>query len=104
VALPKGFGVVEWRIPNRVSGVAQLMGRYELFYEIVDTAVNGDGSLRSYSAMLNRLQPLLVRLYDGDTDKVAAVVALSHKFRKFIIAAPRQWDDVDPELVGFLRG
>jgi hypothetical protein len=80
VALVKG-GCLEFRLPSRFESVKQMMRRYELFYHVVDFAVNGSGG---YETFLKRVRPVVVSMYNGDAEKAEQVLMLSKHFQKFI--------------------
>lgn len=64
VALPKDNGCLEFRIVAKFDSVAQMKRRYELFYAIMDTAINRPET--STKAFLKSIRPILVGLYEGD--------------------------------------
>lgn len=94
VALVKG-ACLEFRIPSRFESVKQMMRRYELFYHLVDFSVNGSGS---FEAFIKRVRPVIVSMYNGDTDKAEAVLSLSKHFQKFINTG-----DVHESIAEFVR-
>ena len=81
VALCKS-NVLELRIPTRVENVKQLMRRYELMYEIVDTAYNKPRT--TLSKLLRNVKPILMRMYDRDEAKVDEIIVLAHHFQNYI--------------------
>lgn len=85
VALPKGR-LLEWRIPSRFTSVKQMMRRYELFYEVVDASMNGDGSERSFKALMKKVNPILESMYDKDHEKVAKRIAMAGQYREYILS------------------
>lgn len=114
VALPKSVYVgngeyvhlLEWRLPSRFTDVAQMMARYEFFFEFVDASVNGDGSDKSFKAFLKKVRPIVGRLYGGNKELMDKVYDYAYKFRSFIMDAPKR-DDEDmankhAEVIGFL--
>lgn len=68
VALAKDYGCLEYRIISKFDSVKQMRERYELFYMLMDTAVNAPST--SFKAFVSKLKPLLVRMYDGDINVV----------------------------------
>lgn len=80
VALVKG-NCLEFRLPSRFESVKQMMRRYELFYEVVNAAVSGT----SHEALLKRLKPVIVSMYNGDVARAEEVMTLAKYFRKFIL-------------------
>jgi len=75
------FGI-EFRLPSAIKSVRAMQLRYELFYELVNFAVNHQG--KSFGIFLRRVKPIIVRMYEGDTDKVNQVMTLAKSFQKFI--------------------
>ena len=80
LALVKG-GCLEFRLPSRFESVKQMMRRYELFYEVVNASVSGT----SHEALLKKLKPVIVSMYNGDTDKAEEVLRLAKLFRTYIL-------------------
>ena len=64
VCLPKPNGTIEYRIVAKFESVAQMKRRYELFYAIMDTAINRPET--STKTFLKSIRPILVSLYEGD--------------------------------------
>ena len=73
-------GTIEFRIPPRVQSVKQLMRRYELFYELIDCAVNDV----SYSKFLNRVKPILKSMFPNQDNKVTMILRDAKYFQRFI--------------------
>tara|TARA_R100000655_G_scaffold30835_1_gene61966 strand:- start:3943 stop:4974 length:1032 start_codon:yes stop_codon:yes gene_type:complete len=96
VALNKGFGV-EFRLPARVTSVKQMIRRYELFYHIVDFAVNRPNA--TYNSFIKAIKPILLSMYNQDEEKVVQLIDLSTHFRKFIFGGR-----VTYTIVGWLEG
>lgn len=82
VATVKG-DCLEFRLPHRVSSVKQLKLRYELFYEIVDFTINNPRT--DHSKLLERLRPIIMKMYDNNLDRVDKVIGLASGFREFIL-------------------
>jgi len=80
VALVKG-NCLEFRLPSRFESVKQMMRRYELFYEVVNASVSN----MSHDALLKRLKPVIVSMYNGDVARAEEVMTLAKYFRKFIL-------------------
>jgi hypothetical protein len=76
--------VLEFRVVARFESVKQLMRRYELMYEIVNFSVNNPNG--SHEALLKRLAPIVLSMYNGDAEKSNNVLALAKHFRKFILS------------------
>lgn len=75
------FGI-EFRLPSAIKSVRAMQLRYELFYELVNFAVNHQG--KSFGVFLKRVTPIIKRMYkdvDGGAEKV---LAMAKDFQKFI--------------------
>jgi hypothetical protein len=81
VALPKG-NCLEWRIPSRFTSVAQMMRRYEFFYEMVDYVMSVKRP--TLKGLLDRIDPILEMLYEGDKQKVLSIKLLAYHMQEFI--------------------
>ena len=95
VALVKG-NTLEYRLPSRVESVKQLMRRYELMYEMLDVAINRPNT--SFKAWVNKMTPLLVAIYEGDTDKVEVIKSLACHFQTYISTGVKH-----SSIVSFIR-
>lgn len=89
VALVKG-NTLEFRVPSRVESVKQMMRRYELMYEMLDVAINRPNT--SFKAWVNKMTPLLMATYDGDTDKVDVIKSLAIHFQTYISTGVKHQD------------
>lgn len=88
VALPKD-DILEWRVPSRFTSVKQMMRRYELFYEVLDASMNGDGSERSFKALIRKVKPILLSMYDKDEEKVEKRIKMASQYREYILSDGR---------------
>jgi len=82
VTLSKG-DCLEFRLPSRFESVKQMMRRYELMYELVNYSVNKPNG--SHDGFLKVITPIIVSMYNGDTDKANEVLKLSKHFRAYIL-------------------
>jgi hypothetical protein len=73
---------LEFRVVARFQSVKQVMRRYELMYELVNFSINNPNG--SFDSFLKRVTPIILSMYNGDTDKANEVLDLSKKFQKFI--------------------
>lgn len=92
-------GVLEIRLPNRVTSAKQLMRRYELFYEIA----RASQERVKYWVFLRRVRAIVVSMYDGDVDKAKEVLELSKKFKYSIdnqLLTKDTYQFIDPQLIG----
>jgi len=87
VTTTKSGGLLEWRIPSAVSTTGALIRRYELFFELVDIAVNSPTA--RFNTAINRVRPILERMYtlrngNIDSPKVNAIIDHAIDFQKLI--------------------
>lgn len=82
VTLSKG-NCLEFRLPSRFESVKQMMRRYELMYELVNYSINKPNG--SHDGFLKVITPIILSMYNGDTDKANEVLRLSKLFRAFIL-------------------
>ena len=82
VAYAKG-DVLEFRIPSRFDSVRQMMRRYELFYEMIDFAINDE--FQKHDTFLKRIRPIILSMYNGNAEKVDEIMKLAKHFRKYIV-------------------
>ena len=82
VALAKDYGCLEYRIVSKFDSVKQMRERYELFYILMDTAVNAPST--SFKALMNKLKPLLTRMYDGNMEIVQERIVDAIDFQLWI--------------------
>lgn len=80
LALRKG-DLLEFRVVSRYESVRQMMRRYELFFELLDYALNVKGS---FNGWLKRVRGLVVEMYDGDVEKAEKVLDMAVHFQKFL--------------------
>jgi hypothetical protein len=81
LALVKG-NCLEFRVVARFQSVKQVMRRYELMYELVNFAVNNPTG--SHETFLKRITPIILSMYNGDSEEANKVIELARKFQKFI--------------------
>ena len=79
VCLRKGDRV-EFRLPSRITGVKQMMRRYELCYMMLDFAVNRPNA--SFKTFLKAVTPIVSSMYGHDEQKVTEILTLSEAFNK----------------------
>lgn len=56
--------------------------RYELMYEIVDFSIEKPNG--RFSTLLNKVKPIILSMYEGDTAKVDMILSLAKDFYKFV--------------------
>ena len=80
LALVKG-DLLEFRVVSRYESVKQMMRRYELFFELLDFAINVKGS---FGLWMKRARPIIIEMYDGDIHKAEEILNMARHFQKFI--------------------
>jgi len=80
MALVKG-NLLEFRVVARYESVKQMMRRYELFYALVDAAVN---TKPTQATFLKTIRPIILSMYNGDEAKANEIFAYAKQFQKFI--------------------
>lgn len=93
-ALVKGK-CLEFRVPSKFESVKQTMRRYELFYELVNFSVNNPNG--SHESFLKKIKPIIVSMYNGQTEKADEILKFARDFQKFILKGT-----ISPEIQGFL--
>ena len=94
VTLSKG-DLLEFRLPSRFESVKQMMRRYELFYELVNYSINNPSG--SHDAFLRKIKPIILSMYNGDSDKTDEILRLSKLFRRYILTGY-----VSPEIARYI--
>ena len=82
VALVKG-NCLEFRLVSRFVSVNQMVNRYDLFYILMDEAINMKRP--SHERLLKRLRPILMDIFGGDERKIDNLFDMARKFRLFIL-------------------
>lgn len=79
----KRNGLIEYRLPSRITSVKQLMRRYEIMYQMVNFAVNKPNS--SFNSFLKACRPTLRMMYKGNEGvSVDFIEALAVEMQKVI--------------------
>ena len=95
VSLAKG-NCLEFRLPSRFESVKQMMRRYELMYELVNYSVTKPNG--SHEAFIKIITPIVLSMYNGDTDKANEVLRLAKLFRAYILKG-----EVHQDIARYLR-
>lgn len=74
---------LEFRIVGRFESVKQCMRRYELFYALVDTAVNTPNT--SHETFLKRIRPIIISMYGGSEEEADKRIEKARHYRRFIL-------------------
>ena len=79
----KRNGLIEYRLPSRITSVKQLMRRYEIMYQMVNFAVNKPNS--SFNSFLKACRPTLRMMYkDNEGVSVDFIEDLAVEMQKVI--------------------
>ena len=81
VCLRKGDRV-EFRLPSRITGVKQMMRRYELCYMMLDFAVNRPNA--SFKTFVKAVRPIVLSMYGRDEAKTDEILTLAVAFDKML--------------------
>jgi len=81
VCLRKGDRV-EFRLPSRITGVKQMMRRYELCYMMLDFAVNRPNA--SFQTFVKAVYPIVLSMYGRDENKTDEILDLGIAFNKML--------------------
>jgi len=81
-ALIKSGGCVEYRLPSAVLSTHSLVRRYEIFFELLDFAVNRNRV--NFSQFVRKCRPILLRMYGYNTEQVDMITRLAKDFQSFI--------------------
>mgnify|MGYP003326516650 FL=1 len=73
---------VEFRLPSRVTGVKQMMRRYELCYTMLDFAVNRPNA--SFKTFVKAVRPIVLSMYGRDEAKTDEILNLGIAFDKML--------------------
>jgi hypothetical protein len=86
-ALEKSFADgsqgLEFRIVARFESVKQTLRRYELFYALLDTAINAPNT--SHEKFLSRIRPIIVSMYGGHEADADLRLEKARHYRRFIM-------------------
>jgi hypothetical protein len=72
------------------------MRRYELFYHLVDFSINNPEG--TFDAFIKRVRPVVLSMYNGDSDKAEEVLKLAKSFQAYINTGVE-----DSSIVPFIR-
>ena len=74
---------IEFRVVSRFESVKQTIRRYELFYALLDTAVNAPNT--SHETFLKRIRPIVVSMYGGNEADAELRIEKARHYRRFIL-------------------
>ena len=95
VELKNGYNSLEIRLFNKVVNSEQLKLRYDLMYLIVRASLDA----LPYSNLLKQVKPIMLKMYNNNSDKVKEIMELSVYFRTYLIA-----DIIHPDIEHFIEG
>ena len=73
---------MEFRLPSRITSVKQLMRRYELFFELVNYAINKPNG--THGMFLRKVRPIVSSMYEGNEQKVDEIMRLAVLFQGYV--------------------
>tara|TARA_R110002012_G_scaffold65620_1_gene172226 strand:+ start:1128 stop:2006 length:879 start_codon:yes stop_codon:yes gene_type:complete len=73
---------IEFRLCSRFTSVLQMMNRYKLMYELVNTSINHPR--RSFNKFLENITPIIMSMYDGDEARVTQKLDEARMFNNFL--------------------
>ena len=73
---------IEFRLCSRFTSVLQMMNRYRLMYELVNTSVNHPR--RSFNKFLEQVRPIIMSMYDLNHEKVDEKFEYAKMFNDFL--------------------
>tara|TARA_R110000823_G_scaffold113395_1_gene235438 strand:+ start:113 stop:1366 length:1254 start_codon:yes stop_codon:yes gene_type:complete len=74
--------LVELRLPSRIKNVKQLKLRYDLMYKVMYYSLVKQVS---YDVFMQKARHIVLKMYDGDNDKVDMIYSISNDFRKYLV-------------------
>ena len=91
----KSSNKIEFRIPSRVKNVKQLKLRYDFMYSMFHYTFKEPTDFEDFFV---KVMPILIKMYDGDTDKVNVVYAYAKEFKKYLAS-----EEVHPTIEQFIN-
>jgi hypothetical protein len=85
---------IEFRLPSRVTSVADMMTRYEICYLMMKYAHEGG----SFNKFLKDARPIVIRSYNGDVNKAEEILNLAVHMQNYILGG-----EVSPEIQQFIN-
>tara|TARA_R110000824_G_scaffold53382_2_gene147855 strand:+ start:1426 stop:2640 length:1215 start_codon:yes stop_codon:yes gene_type:complete len=86
---------LEIRLPNAVKNIKQLKLRYDLIFQILNHSINSNDS---YDKLWKKVEPIILKMYSADVEKVKYIKRLSKMFRQYLITGM-----IDPEINEFIN-
>ena len=79
---------MELRFPSAVKSTRSLIRRYEIMFILMDYAeqMNGTYDARLWKQMMNKLKPIMSRMYGGNVEKLRETLNYVNHFRKWMIS------------------
>ena len=87
--------LVELRLPSRITSVKQLKLRYDLMYKVMYYSLVKPVS---YTVFMQKVRHIVLKMYNGDNDKVKMIYSISNEFRKYLIN-----DEVSPTIEQYIN-
>ena len=81
-----GDNLIEFRVPPRVTSVECLMLRYQLFYELVDFAVQYENQVTPQirRKFLKTIRPIILKMNNNDNNKTRIILCDAKHFQQYI--------------------
>ena len=91
----KSGNKIEFRIPSRVKNVKQLKLRYDFMYSMFYYTLKEETSFEDFCI---KVRPILMKMYEGDSDKVNMVYSYAQDFKKYLAS-----EEVSPNIEQFIN-
>lgn len=91
----KSSNRIEFRIPSRVKNVKQLKLRYDFMYSMFYYTFKEEVSFEDFCT---KVKPILLKMYEGNLDKVNIVYSYAKDFRKYLAS-----EEVSPNIEQFIN-
>jgi len=86
---------IEFRIPSRVKNVKQLKLRYDFMYSMFYYTFKEETSFEDFCI---KVRPILMKMYEGNSDKVNMVYSYAQDFKKYLAS-----EEVSPNIEQFIN-
>jgi hypothetical protein len=86
---------IEFRIPSRVKNVKQLKLRYDFMYSMFYYTFKEETSFEDFCI---KVRPILMKMYEGNLDKVNMVYSYAQDFKKYLAS-----EEVSPNIEQFIN-
>ena len=87
--------LVELRLPSQIKSVKQLKLRYDLMYKVMYYSLVKPVS---YDVFMQKVRHIVLKMYNGDNDKLNMIYSISSDFRKYLVN-----DEVSPTIESYIN-